>query len=199
MVLELDDLLSEADGFFMGRSKLHEAARRLAKLLDEMGIPYAIARAMALMVHGRRRLTEDVDVLLRPEDLARFKKEWLGRGYVEITPGMKAVRDTQNGVRIDFLLTGDFPGDGKPKPVSFPDPAGLGIEGEGFKVLGLEKLIELKLASGVTAPHRGQDLVDVMELIRARKLDREYAGRLDDSVQPEYERLWTLAQIQDDY
>ena len=199
MVQELDDLLSEADEFFMSRSKLHEAARRLAGLLDQMGIPYAIAGAIALMAHGRRRLTEDVDVLLRPEDLARFKKEWLGRGYVEITPGLKAVRDTQNEVRIDFLLTGDFPGDGKPKPVSFPDPAGLGIEGEGFKVLDLTKLIELKLASGMTAPQRGQDLVDVMELIRARKLECEYSGRLDESVRSEYERLWTLAQIQDDY
>jgi hypothetical protein len=80
------------------------------------------------------RLTEDVNILLRAEDLARFKQQWLGRGYVEIAPGRKAVRDTRNNVRIDFLITGDYPGDGKPKPVIFPDPATQVEQSDGFRV-----------------------------------------------------------------
>ena len=35
---------------------------------------------------------------------------------MEITAGLKAVRDTRFDVKIDFLLTGDYPGDGKAKP-----------------------------------------------------------------------------------
>ncbi len=79
--------------------------------------------ASAVIAFGYQRLTVDVDVLIRRDDLARFKEQWLGRGYVEVRPGGKAVRDTANNVRIDFLLAGDFPGDGKPKPVAFPEPA----------------------------------------------------------------------------
>ena len=30
--------------------------------------------------------------------------------------------------KINFLLAGDFPGDGKPKPVTFPDPREAAVE-----------------------------------------------------------------------
>jgi hypothetical protein len=77
-----------------------------------------------------------------------------------VRPGSKAVRDTINNVKIDFLLTGDYPGDGKPKPVAFPDPSAAAIEGEKYRVVSLPRLVELKLAYGMTAPHRLQDLAD---------------------------------------
>ncbi len=182
----------------MGRSNLHEAARRLARIFDEMGIVYAVAGAMALAAYGRRRMTEDIDILVTAEDLARFKAEWIGRGYVEIRPGLKAIRDTDLGVRIDFIVSGQFPGDGKPKSVVFPVPQPDYPDAGGLRVLPLDVLIELKLASGMTAAHRGQDLVDVMEVVRARHLPRELANALDPFVRAEFERQWQLAQIGDD-
>lgn len=91
-------------------------------------------------------------MLLAPADLARFKTAWLGRGYVEVTPGLKAVRDTELGVKIDFLLSGQFPGDDRPKPVVFPIPRPDYPDADGLRVLPLEVLIELKLASGSSAP-----------------------------------------------
>src|SRR5207244_1783377 len=109
---------------------------------------YAIAGALALGEHGYRRLTTDVDVLISKEGLGRFKDEWLGRGYVNVRPGGKAVRDAINGVKIDFLIAGDFPGDGLPKPVCFPDPGTVAVHGERYRVVALPVLIELKLASG---------------------------------------------------
>ena len=48
--------------------------------------------------------------------------------------------------------SGGFPGDGKPKPVAFPDPAGASVDIGGIRYLSLEKLVELKLASGMTNP-----------------------------------------------
>jgi hypothetical protein len=97
-------------------------------------------------------------------------------------------------VTIDVATTGDFPGDGKPKPVSFPDPAEHQLHREDFCLITLEKLIELKLASGLSAPHRLRDLLDVQELIVRLGLPRDLAGRLDASVRPEYDRLWQAAQ-----
>jgi len=67
-------------------------------------------------------------VLLTPDGLRRFKERWLGRGWLERFPGSKGLRDTEYNVKIDVLLTGDYPGDGKPKPVRFPDPARVAVD-----------------------------------------------------------------------
>lgn len=81
-------------------------------------------------------------------------------------------------------------GDGKPKPVSFPDPAGASTEIDGIRIIKLEKLIELKLASGITAPHRLRDLADVQELIKLRGLGAEFSERIDPYVRSKYIELW---------
>jgi hypothetical protein len=96
-------------------------------------------------------------------------------------------------VPIDVLRAGDYPGDGEPKRVRFPDPAQVAIPVEGLSVLPLERLVELKLASGLSAPHRLRDLADVLELIRVRGLDESLADRLDASVREKYRELWRAA------
>ena len=90
---------------------------------------------------------------------------------------------------IDVLIAGEYPGDGKPKPVAFPDPA-VASRTEGVALLPLEKLVELKLASGLSAAHRLKDLADVLELIGAAKLPQDLGTRLDPSVRGKYAELW---------
>lgn len=119
--------LERIGAYFMASSPVQNAAVEIARRLSEMGIDYAIAGALCLAAHGVVRATEDVDVLIARDGLARFKENWLGRGYVEVRAGGKNVRDTVNGVKIDFLIEGDYPGDGKPKPVRFPSPAVAGV------------------------------------------------------------------------
>lgn len=200
MATLMSDVFRRADEFFMGKSPIHRAAANLARALRELDIPFAIAGAMAANAHGHLRTTQDVDVLLTQEGLRRFKERWLGRGWVEIFPGSKGIRDTAENVKVDVLLTGDFPGDGKPKPVAFPDPAAVAEKGaDEWPVVPLKTLLELKLASGMTAPHRLQDLADVMKLIRANQLGLEYAGTLDPFVQAKYGELWQAAQVDEDY
>ncbi|HEY7372546.1 MAG TPA: hypothetical protein VIF57_10340 [Polyangia bacterium] len=191
--------LENAERFFLKEGKVHRAALALADRLAKENVPYAIAGAMALGAHGYERMTTDVDLLLTREGLARFKAANLGRGYVEKFAGSKGLRDTENGVAIDVLLTGDYPGDGLPKPVSFPDPADptVAIQGERFRILALPKLVELKLASGMTAPHRLKDLADVLELIRAAGLESALADQLDPSVRDKYRELWRAAQVEE--
>jgi hypothetical protein len=96
------------------------------------------------------------------------------------------------------LLAGDYPGDGKPKPVRFPDPSIVALRGAHGAFLPLETLIELKLASGLSAPHRLKDLADVLELIRATGLTEAFSTRLDPSVRAKYTELWAAAQTRDD-
>lgn len=182
--------LETATSYFMGNADVQGAALALASRLDEAGIPYVIAGALALAAHGYLRVTDDVDVLLTREGLAEFERR--SGGYE--ASGSKGLRDAQRNVKIDVLIAGDFPGDGKPKPVAFPDPAQVAERGERFAVLPLERLIELKLASGISAPHRLRDLADVLELVRAGGLPRALGEHLDPSVRPKFDELWLAAQ-----
>lgn len=181
----------------MGDADVQRALERLVRVLDEQRIPYAIVGAMALNEWGYRRATVDVDVLLAPEGLTALKAAVLGRGYVEKFPGSRGLRDTEAGVTIDVLLAGEYPGDGRPKPVVFPDPARAAVRGRRVALLPLPTLIELKLASGMSAPHRLKDLADVLELIRQLSLPREMADSLDDSVRGKFDELWQAAQAPD--
>lgn len=178
----------------MGEADVQRATAKVARLLEEDEIPYAVIGAMALNEHGYRRVTVDVDLLLTPEGLDEFKKKHLGLGYVQKFPGSKGLRDTENGVSIDVVLTGEYPGDGLPKPVVFPDPASAAVRGERLALLPLSRLIELKLASGMTAPHRLKDLADVIEVIRILKLPAELVEELDPYVREKYRELWQAAQ-----
>lgn len=200
VIVPLSEVLRRAGEFFMGKSPVHAAAARLAGALAELGIPYAIAGALAANAHGHVRTTEDVDVLLTREGLEKFKERWLGRGWAEQHPGSRGLRDTVCRVNVDVLLSGGYPGDGKPKPVRFPDPSDVGeADPAGMKVLSLPALLTLKLASGMTAPHRPRDLDDVIQLIRRNRLGRDYAERLDPWVRQKYSELWEAAQITDEY
>jgi len=180
--------------FFMGQADVQRALDRLVHVLDRHHIPYAIIGAMALNEFGYLRATVDVDVLLTPEGLATFKTHELGRGYVEKFAGSRDVRDTESGVDIDIVLTGTFPGDGKPKPVVFPDPATAALRGARVALLPLPLLIDLKLASGMTAPHRLKDLADVQELIRLQRLPRAFLEELNPFVREKYLELWQAVQ-----
>ncbi len=181
----------------MKTGKVHQATLALARRLDAEGTPYAIAGAMALGAHGYERVTTDVHVLLTRDGLARLKRTYLGRGYVEKFPGSKGLRDTEHGVPIDILIAGDYPGDGLPKPIVFPDPGAVPLDGERFRILPLTTLIEMKLASGMTAPHRLKDLADVLEITRAAKLPEDLAADLNPYVREKYLELWRAAQVED--
>lgn len=175
---------------FDEKSAVHRTLRQITRRLDELGIAYAVVGAMALFIHGFRRFTEDVDLLVTRESMDHVLQKLEGLGYVQPRGTTTKLRDTQTGVKIEFLITGEFPGDGKPKPVAFPDPQQHIIDVSGLKVLGLVELIELKLASGISAAHRLKDLADVQEVIRVLKLPREFSDKLNPYVRDKFLELW---------
>lgn len=190
--------VAEAAGFFMRDDPVHGALRAIARRLEDEGVPYAVAGGMALVAHGYDRTTVDIDILVTPTGLDTILPSLIGLGYRPAFEGArKQLRDTERGVRVEFLVTGEFPGDGRPKPVAFPDPASRSVEIGGIRYLSLPALIELKLASGMSAPHRLKDLADVLELIRALSLPREMADSLDASVRARYHELWQAVQAAD--
>jgi hypothetical protein len=185
------ELYAEGLRYLMGEGQLNNALARLCDDLERHRIEYIVIGAVALMAHGYPRFTEDIDLVLTREGLEAFHRELVGLGYVPAFEGArKRLRATRGGVPVEIIVAGEYPGDGRPKPVSFPDPSAASVEMDGVRVVTLEKLVELKLASGMTAPDRLKDLADVQELIKARGLAADFAGRLDPYVREQYLRLW---------
>jgi hypothetical protein len=176
--------------YFMGSGSVNKTLARLASDLKRHDIDYAVMGAIALLAHGYRRFTEDIDLVMTRDGLEKFHRELIGLGYAPAFPqSKKRLRATEEGVTIDVMLAGEYPGDGKPKPVSVPDPAAASIEIDGIKFVTLEKLVELKLASGMTAPDRLKDLADVQELIKVLQLQSGFAERLDPYVRAKFLEL----------
>lgn len=188
--LDSDYAMSEGSRFFEERSAVQETLRKVTRRLGELGIDYAVVGGMALFMHGFRRFTEDVDILVTGDDLKTIHRELAGLGYVHPFKGSKNLRDVASGAKIKFLISGHFPGDGKPKPVAFPKPAGVALERDGVQYVNLPTLVELKLASGMTSLERVKDLADVQELIKILTLPEEFAAQLPPYVQAKFRELW---------
>jgi hypothetical protein len=187
--------LSEGSLFFAGEGAVQGALHRIARRLNELGIPYAVVGGMALFQHGYRRFTEDVDILVTRDGLKAIHAELDGRGYVRPFEKSKNLRDTESGVKIEFLLAGDYPGDGKPKDVRFPDPQSVFIDRDGVKYVTLATLVDLKLASGLTGADRIKDLADVQELIKLLQLPDAFGAGLNESVRGKYHELWRAVHV----
>ena len=184
------EVYAEGLRYFMGEGTLNKTLARISHDLDDHGIDYMFIGAVALLAHGYPRFTEDIDLVMTTEGLQRFHEELVGLGYIPAFPGAKKrLRSTTDGVSIEVMTTGEYPGDGKPKPVSMPLPMEASTEIDGIRFVTLEKLIELKLASGISASDRLKDLADVQELIKIRKLNADFALKLDPYVRTKYLEL----------
>ena len=198
MAIDFQMLLSSpaeayAEGlrFFHGEGMINDVLTRLADDLERNGIEYAVIDAVALNQHGYRRFTEDIDLLLTRSGLEVFREKLVGLGYRPAFNGAtNKFRTTDGNVPVEVITAGEFPGDGLPKPVRFPEPGGFAIVIDGVKTISLEKLIELKLTSGMTAGDRLKDLADVQELIKVKSLDADFASRLNEFVRAKYIELY---------
>ena len=192
----VQDIYAEGQRYFMGQGTLNNTLTQLTSDLREHGIDYMVIGAVALLAHGYPRFTEDIDLVLTPEGLEAFHRELVGLGYIPAFQGAKKrLRSTRDGVTIEVMITGEYPGDGKPKPVSIPEPSTASIEIDGIQVVTFAKLIELKLASGMTASDRLKDLADVQELIKIRRLQPEFAEQVDPYVRGKFLELYdTISQ-----
>jgi len=203
MQADFEKALRTMDDFAAGEASVQKAARKIARALDELGIPYTVAGGLAVAANGLERQTVGVDLILTKEGLAAFKERWLGRGWVERSQGSNGLRDTENGLKIDSLTTDGKPGDGRSCPFTFPHPETVGERfggiWSGMRMLDLRTLIELKIASWMTAPHRPRDMDDVIRLIKIHSLPRAYSAGLHEYVRGEFDRLWELAQVKDQY
>jgi hypothetical protein len=186
--------LKEIDLFFQKQDPVHQTLRRLARRLEKAGIPYAVMGAMAVNLHGARRTTDDVDVLLTREGLDRFRQELVAKFYKPVEGRPRRFLEKQSKVTVDFLLTGHYPGRGGPGPFAFPNPLEASEEVEKVRVVTLPQLIQLKLAA-----RRYYDFGDVVFLIRVKNLDESFLKQLHPSVHQDFIECLEEKRREDEY
>jgi hypothetical protein len=177
-----------------GTDEVHKTLRRLIGRLNKAHLPYAIVGGLALAAYRYRRATEDVDILLNVEGFAAFKNRFVPKHYTNLPGRPRRFVDQVNGVHLDVLVTGLFPGSGRPGPIAFPDPADVGRIVEKKHVVDLVTLVQLKLAA-----RRWRDFADVVALIRANDLDDSLAQRLHPSVRGDYIECLEEKRREDEY
>eukprot|EP00545_Synedropsis_sp_CCMP1620_P010168 CAMPEP_0119005832 /NCGR_PEP_ID=MMETSP1176-20130426/1953_1 /TAXON_ID=265551 /ORGANISM="Synedropsis recta cf, Strain CCMP1620" /LENGTH=188 /DNA_ID=CAMNT_0006957681 /DNA_START=183 /DNA_END=749 /DNA_ORIENTATION=+ len=176
---------------------------KLAEKLEAAAIDYCIMGGNALHVHGYTRATVDVDVLLTAEGRDQFVELYVGRGFTPRFRGAKTkFRSTVDGVPIDILISGTFPGN-EQTTVAFPHPAEISYDenydglpiGRTVKFVDLKNLINLKLISYADLPdNRMQDFVDVNKLIENNPhLDDAYSEQLHPMVRENYKKALRIA------
>jgi hypothetical protein len=180
--------------FFQGRDPVHKTMRRAVKRLEKARISYAVMGGMAVNAHRYQRTTGDVDILLSPEGFAEFRRRFVPKVYDNLAGRPRRFKDKTSGIQIDILVTGSFPGSGKPGPIAFPDPALVRESIEGIQFVDLATLVQLKLAA-----KRYRDFGDVVELIRFNDLDDGFAERLLPSVRGDYIECLEEKRREDEY
>jgi hypothetical protein len=164
-------------------------AEKLGVLLDKHKINYAIVGGFALNIHGFKRQTTDVDLLMSKDDLQLFQEKIVFNGFAPRFRGAKkSFRDPVSNVGVDILTSGDFPGDGKQSEIAFPVPdENNTVAVDNLKVINLSTLINLKLAAYSSLKQvRMKDRTDVAGLVKNLTLDDSYSSHLHECVRKEY-------------
>jgi hypothetical protein len=180
--------------FFEGKDALHQTMRRLVKRLEKAGVAYAIVGGMAVYAHGHERTTGDVDILLTSQGFVKFQELFVPKNYGPVPNRRRRFVDRKNQLTLDVLITGYFPGTGKPGPISYPDPEAVRERIKSVYYVDLVTLLQLKLAA-----RRHQDFADVVSLISKHNLDESFADRLHPTLRRDYIECLEEKRREDDY
>jgi hypothetical protein len=180
--------------FKQGRDPVPATMRRLVRRLERAGITHAVMGGMAVFAHGHERLTNDVDVLLTRAGLEEFRRRFVPKCYEQNPKRSRRFVDKKDGVTVDILVTGLYPGRGDPGPVAFPDPEAVREPIKKIHYINLATLIQLKLAA-----RRHQDFADVVNLIAVHDLDESFADQLHPTLRRDYIECLEEKRREDEY
>jgi hypothetical protein len=140
-----------------------EELRTLVAAFEAAAIEYAICGGVALAIHGAPRATQDIDLLLRPDDLDRVRHVARDNGFafeslpMDFASGLTIVRFTKliegQPLMLDVLLVGPA------QERVWADRVSAPFEGSVIRVVSRQGLISLKAAAA-----RPQDLADLQRL-----------------------------------
>ena len=177
-MIEYDGLLS-LDRMERAVEKVRDRLLRSTAALESAGVPYAVIGGNAVMAWVEQadesavRFTQDVDLVLRREDLDRAR-EALGRaGFVHRRsagidmfldgPGAKA-RDA-----VHVIFSGEKV---RPEYVAAVPDVAESVSFKSYRVLSLEAVVRMKLTS-----YRRKDQVHILDMIGVGLVDATWPAR----------------------
>ncbi len=181
----------------LGNASLWGVAARCNELLSGSGIAYSVCGGVAVCLHGYQRNTTDLDLVIRAADSDTVRQLLTNAGFTWHTE--QAEFRTADGIAVQFLIAGQKAGKGS--EVTIAEPIGdLNVEQiEGLSVVRLSRLIEMKIACGMSNLRRThKDFADVVELISIRNLDGSFARFLHSSLRTTFRELVRNATVSDD-
>lgn len=159
-------------GLFVGRKFMErEKLKRFFHQLKDAGIRYAIVGGIAMAHHAIPRMTQDVDIIVHPDDIAKVH-EIFGQEYKGGT-AIASVYEIE-GMKVDVL-----PARLAVQMAALESAVEAQIDDVTVKVASVREFIVLKLiaiAERTDPVKRGQDEVDVMGLLQ---YNREKISRGD--------------------
>jgi hypothetical protein len=155
-------------GMVPGFEKMLDLARRVTQAT---GCP--VVGGIAAILHGTGRTTRDIDIFAA--DFRAAHEAMIAAG---IPWNAKRREHLIDGVPV-HMVADDSLG-GPPKRISTI---------KGIKVIGLADLVRGKLTVGLEAMHRAKDIGDVVELIRAVPLKKDFAAKLPKHLRPAFKEL----------
>jgi hypothetical protein len=168
------DLTTEAFAMLDKRGAVMETARLVSRVLREHKIRGGVIGGVAVVLHGYRRTTDDVDVLVQ-QRLDDLKAPLRAEG-VEFDAAEREFRHQGVPVHLVDETLAKF------APKEFRDI-------DGVQTVGLADLISMKLHSGTSEMLRAQDLADVIGLIRKHNLTATFAAQIDRPMRTEFRKL----------
>ncbi|MDX2200397.1 MAG: hypothetical protein SF069_15685 [Phycisphaerae bacterium] len=167
-------LRNEALGLLNAESDILRVAREICEIANAAGVPVAVIGGVAVVLHGHVRTTLDVDVFVGAD--AQPLAEALRRARVRFDAEERQF--TKRGVPVHLVREQD---------------ARSGVRAtqliEGVCAASLADIINMKLRSGLRSVVRAQDIADVIGLVRAQRLGKIYAAKLDRDLRVEFRKL----------
>ena len=155
--------------------------RKAVRVLAEADIPSLVVGGYAVQENGYARFTSDVDIVV--PNVAAARAVLTLHGFRENPGSRMTVTDRTSKVEVDLLPGGASVG---PGPLLLPLPREVASQPV---IADLRTLLEIKLSSYLGSPNsRIQDLADVVALIKANRLPRDFA--LHAEVAGKYRESW---------
>ncbi len=162
--------------------KVNERLRKTVRILEESQVPYAVIGGHAIRAwvaqvdEAALRTTQDVDILVRPDDLpaliaAMTAAGWHHRVANELDMFVEHP-DASARDAIHVLLCGRVEGGGEPNP----DIAPTTRAGD-FQTIPLETLVRMKLNA-----FRRKDQVHLLDLISLGMIDDTWLDRFPERL-----------------
>lgn len=147
---------------------IRDALLRTVDALNAAGIPYAICGGLAVVIHGYTRLTDDIDLLVLPADIAKAKQALQTVGFTFSNPAPLVLHGASQKPRLIHRLLLIEAEDHRVLDLIEADPSLDAVwkdrreyrwEGRSIFAVSRYGLIQMKQAAG-----RPQDLADIEHL-----------------------------------